>query len=530
VVPTVKKPLDKWYLIVYDLVYEPPDPCSKVLRRGQPRVFRRTDCEEWTVIGRGPAAPKGEHRTVEPSSAEYETTVARYRRVTALRAKGVTLQDIANQEGISRERVRQILEGGIPKPTGRPPTGGQPGKPNRRTTKMAMATIEAAAEPREAKISVNPATMKVQSVLVPGRMAIAAMTPDEMDRLFFVSSFSVPDPMSPAPRKHGYQRDPMDPRLPGIARYFLEGDNQYLITPIVVSVRLEDEDDIEEFIELFNAGNIEAIHERWHRGVVSVVDGQHRYLGLVRAHTEHLEFNPVVPVMLYFGLDYSQEATLFDIINSTQRKLPKALIEVTKGDITEADARTHDQAIRNITFALARDKDSVWFEDVNMTGARQPDKPVTYEGLRRSTANMFSPEVLSRVIDKGLNPETVAKQYWKLVAGACPEAWTERPEEEVDPGTGEIVEVPVAYRLKELVGVAAVSKLGKDILTSSLEAPRFSERLSDLVSLLSEVNWAKKEGNPWMASQAGFAGQKDLYTMLYALVYLGKKPGEDATA
>jgi hypothetical protein len=46
--------------------------------------------------------------------------------------------------------------------------------------------------------------------------------------------------------------------------------------------------------------------------------------------------------------------------------------------------------------------------------------------------------------------------------------------------------------------------------------------------MLSEVDWAKEEGNPWMASQAGFAGQKELYTMLHNLVYLGQKPGEEA--
>jgi DGQHR domain-containing protein len=465
---------------------------------------------------------------MEPSGTK-DDPIARYHRIAALRNRDVTLQDIGNQEGISRERVRQILAGGLPKRAGRPPIDGESTEKGRKTG-MATVVTEAPVEPTEVKRSRAPGWMKVHSVLVPGRMALAAMAPSEMERLFFVSSFSVADPMSPAPRKHGYQRDPMEPRLPGIARYFLEGDNQFLITPIIVSVRLDDEEDIEEFIELFNAGNIHGIHERWHRGVVSVVDGQHRYLGVVKGHGDNPEFNPVVPVMLYFGLGYAAEANLFDIINSTQRKLPKALIEVTKGDITEAGEQTHDQAIRTIAFALARDKDSVWFEQVNMTGARQPDKPVTYEGLRRSTANMFPAEILSRITAaKGLNAETVAKDYWRLVAEACPEAWNERPDEQVDPETGEIVEVPVAYRLKELVGVAALAKLGKDIITSSLEASRFSERLSDLVSLLSEVNWAKEEGNPWMASQAGFAGQKELYTMLHALVYLAQKPGEEAT-
>ncbi len=129
---------------------------------------------------------------------------------------------------------------------------------------------------------------------------------------------------------------------------------------------------------------------------------------------------------------------------------------------------------------------------------------------------------------KGLSPEKVAKDYWGMVAEASPDAWNERPREEVDPETGDLVEVPVNYRLKELVGVASVAKLGKDILTSALEATHFNERMSDRVSLLGEVDWEKREGNPWMASQAGFAGQKELYTMLHNLVYLGIKPGEAA--
>jgi hypothetical protein len=102
---------------------------------------------------------------------QQDTTIERYRRISSLREAGVTLQDIANQEGISRERVRQILDRGIPKPTGRPPMGGDRATSNRRL-KMATTTIEAPIELREATISSAPATMKVESVLVPGRMAI----------------------------------------------------------------------------------------------------------------------------------------------------------------------------------------------------------------------------------------------------------------------------------------------------------------------------------------------------------------------
>jgi DGQHR domain-containing protein len=462
----------------------------------------------------------------------HEHAIARYQRILAFRGEGLSLQDIANQEGISAERVRQILARGKPNPPGRPPTRGTasgPLRPEQELTDMALAILEAPTIPTgigEVAAPLADGTMQVHAIVVPGRLVFATISPPAMEKLFFVSSYGEADPDSPAPRHHGYQRDPMDARLPGIARYFLTGDHQFLVTPIIASVRLRDEDEIDEFIELFNAGDIDGIHERWHKAIVSVVDGQHRYLGLVKGHNDHPEFNPVVPIMLYFNLDYRGEADLFDIINSTQRKLPKALIEVTKGDITESGAPTHDQDIRNIAFALARDKDSVWFDQVNMTGARDPDRSVTYEGLRRSTANMFPSEIVARLRGRALDPEEVAKSYWAVVADACPDAWEGRPLDKVDSETGEIVEVPVTYRLKELVGVASVAKLGKDIITSALEREHFDERVSDLASNLSEVDWVKQEGNPWMASQAGFAGQKELYAMLHNLVYLGIKPGE----
>jgi DGQHR domain-containing protein len=350
------------------------------------------------------------------------------------------------------------------------------------------------------------------------------MKPAAMQRLFFVSSYEKSDPDSPAPRGHGYQREPMKERIPRIAEYFLRDEHEFLITPLIVSVRLEDLRDIEEFVRLFNDGDAGAIHRHWHKATVSIVDGQHRFLGLVEAHRRNPEFDPWVPVMLYFDLEYMSEAELFDTINTTARKLPKALIEVTKGDITDTGSDTWAQQVRTVTFGLARDDDSVWYGKVNMTGARDPDRKVTYEGLRRSTANMLPAELMARLSKVGLDPEEVAKRYWALVADACKPAWDEvmPPEyeafdDEVDPETGEStpkVKFP-GYRLGELVGVASVARLGRDILTSALEHKDFDHRMGELVEKLSEVDWLKSPTNPWMRSQGGVAGQKELYGVLH---------------
>ena len=99
----------------------------------------------------------------------------------------------------------------------------------------------------------------------------------------------------------------------------------------------------EEFIRLLNAGEIDEIHRRWHKAIVlyrrwPAPDGWYS-LGLERKTPNFGATN--VPVMLYFGLDFTTEAELFDIINSTQRKIPKVLIETTKGDITQSDSTSH---------------------------------------------------------------------------------------------------------------------------------------------------------------------------------------------
>ena len=365
-------------------------------------------------------------------------------------------------------------------------------------------------------------------VLEPYKEAMGAMTPGAMSELLFISNFEKTDPASPAVDQHGYQREPMKARIPQIARYYLSGGPTSRTTPIILSVRLKQEKEIDEFLELFRAGDVDGIRKRFREDTMSVVDGQHRYLGLVEAWTREASFTPLVPVTLYFGLDFIDEAEFFDVINTEQKKLPKALIEITKADVRDVGSPSHTQRVRLIATMLARHEESVWHGQVNLTGARDPNKPVTFEGLRRSTASMFPSELIGRLEAKGTNIEKVARDYWAMVAATCSEAWNEesrtRPDED-----GNVVEYKPKYRIKELVGVAALAKLGKDIITSSLEHPNPTERMKSLVGALSEVDWEKvnlseNERNPWMASQAGFAGQADLYKTLYAWVYYGKKP------
>jgi DGQHR domain-containing protein len=407
--------------------------------------------------------------------------------------------------------------------------------PDEVDTQISPADIEATEELNSEEVNEKvdkERRMQIRDEFVPGKSALATLTPDALKELAFVSTYNTVDDQSSSPRQHGYQRDPMAARFPAIGRYFAqqEGDgvhtHAHLITPIIASVRVYSDKDRARFNFLFDRGEIGKIHKEFGHSVVSIVDGQHRCGGLYWAWENKADFNPDVPVMLYYGLRYADEATLFDDINTNQRKLPKALIEATKVHM-EAGEKTHAQVIREIAFGLAQDGDSPWYGLINMTGARDADKPITYEGLRRSISNMMHENVVNRLLARGFDPENVAKNYWTLVTRASANAWNGRPRlVETADGTEE---VEVKYRLKDLVGVAAVSRLGQDVITTALDKSRtaeeFTSAMAELVSKLGEVDWVKEKGNPYMASSAGFAGMGDLYKILYRLVYLGEAPG-----
>lgn len=391
-----------------------------------------------------------------------------------------------------------------------------------------MTVVATAAKPISTfGTSLEGREIALLGVLDPYKEASGAMTPAAMSKLFFISNFEKTDPESPAVDQHGYQREPMGKRIPEIREFYLKREPTSRTTPIILSVRLKKKADIDRFVELLALGDADGILKEFGNAVVSVVDGQHRYLGLVAAWTKDPSFCPLVPVSLYFGLDFAEEATFFDIINTEQKKLPKALIEITKADVRDLGSPSHAQRVRLIATMLARHEDSVWHGQVNLTGARDPNKPVTFEGLRRSSASMFPSELLERLETAGKNVDEVARSYWAEVAEVCSEAWNAEPRTRMDEH-GEAVDYTPKYRIKELVGVASLAKLGKDIITSALEHPNFTERMKSLIGALAEVDWEKvnleRQRNPWMAPQAGFAGQADLYKILYSWVFSGKQP------
>lgn len=393
-------------------------------------------------------------------------------------------------------------------------------------TNKAEATATATPKPTApstSRTAPKVPTIGLLGVISENREALGFMTPPAMKELLFISHFEAEDPESPAPDKHGYQRQPMMERIPKIAKFYLDDDPTARTSPLTLSVRLRDNDKIKDFLDLFEKGDHVALAKKYGKTAISVVDGQHRFLGLVEANRIKPSFNPQIPVQLNFGLTFEDEAKLFDVVNSTQRKLPRALIEATKVDVTEVGAMDHSQRLRLIAYHIAKDEGSPWNGLVNMTGGTSK-LPVSFEGVRRSTGQMFPKELLERLTTAEKTPEEVAVQYWSLVAEACETAWNDTPRTVMnDDGPDEVV--AVKYRIKELVGLAGLSKLGQNIITSALEHADFDKRMKDLVSKLKDVDWEKTPDNPWMSrQQAGMAGQPGLHTMLYRWVYSGIRP------
>jgi len=370
--------------------------------------------------------------------------------------------------------------------------------------------------------------------IVPFEQALTYIQAKDLEHIF-VSCYDVKDPDSPAPNKHGYQRNPDKKRFKPIAKHFENRKSR--IPPLLISVRIKYDSDIEEFLDLYFAREFAEIKKRFSIAAMSNVDGQHRAGGLLTAADLYEGFGETrVPLCFFFGMTFEEEAEEFNTVNSTQRKLPKALIETTKGDITERGEISHSQKVRQIAFGIARDKDSVWFDQINMTGGRAPGQKVTYEGMRRSTANMFPAELLGRLEVAGIDPlADIAKPFWAKISSMFPNAWNGTTRTVTDEDTGASHEEAVPYRLKELVGVASLARIGRDIIASAIDANQefgvpLDKALETKMAPLSHVDWEKRPDNKYMASQAGFAGQSQLYAILYKLVYEKTDPDGNAIA
>jgi DGQHR domain-containing protein len=209
-------------------------------------------------------------------------------------------------------------------------------------------------------------------------------------------------------QRRGYQRPPEQPRVARIGRYCKEEDPLGFTTPIIVAVRKGfDSSLVVALIKRALAGNAEAVTTLDH--TLAIIDGQHRFEGVL---SEAAELDLDVVLLLIHGLEYVEETEEFNVINTTPKRLPKALAEWSRFGITEDTSASWEREIRKIAVQLATDAESPWFARINLTGTgREPGRPVTLEGMRRSSDN--------KLRAGGLRHLTYDRRY-EMVCTQCP--------------------------------------------------------------------------------------------------------------
>jgi DGQHR domain-containing protein len=338
-------------------------------------------------------------------------------------------------------------------------------------------------------------------------LGVAELTAGALAQLVFVSDWRVTDHDSPSADRRGYQRPLAATRLSPIARYIAESDGRHLFPPIILSVRHVHARQRDEFLDLLRTGNIAGIHNRWGSNTVCAVDGQHRMGGALHAAmSDHPDLDRVYYSTMFY---FVTEAKWFATINSTSKPVPRSLVEWTKVDITEAESVTPEQQIRRIAQRLA--DEGPWKDSVNFGGGYAAGRHITFEGLRRATHDMFGGVVPGTShLPRFADPYMFACHFWEAVAEMWPEAWNAKPD------------APEKYRLRELVGLAALAKacawMIRHGINQGFVGPRLEDYVLERLGRLQSFRWLKTidpRHSDVYDIGSGFAGQGPLAERLY---------------
>lgn len=154
----------------------------------------------------------------------------------------------------------------------------------------------------------------------------------------------------------GYQRYLSDRRLKDVGEY-IKKPRATFPNSIIINI-----DSGKARFEPSPEGNRGTMIIKKEKGVAWIIDGQHRLFGFEKS--EGKEFDLLVAA--YLGLSIRDQATIFKVINSTQKGVSLSLIydliDLTK-DAEYLDSRGHE-----IVKALNEDNDSPWKGQFKMLG------------------------------------------------------------------------------------------------------------------------------------------------------------------
>jgi DGQHR domain-containing protein len=260
------------------------------------------------------------------------------------------------------------------------------------------------------------------------------------------------DHYPPINNRLGYQRPPDQKRAESFAKY-LKTVNSAFSTPVLLNSRAKVKyNEIAPGFGYIELPNMECL---------SIIDGQHRSLGIIR----HYKDDIVIPFLIFENLEPEIEQELFITINREQKKVSMSHVHFI--------GRKNDE-YSEISIKLESDFNSPWYQKVNLVGARGTKRPVSLQSLRSSIIELLQAGEI-KVLDFE-QKYNIAIDFWSVVSEIWPEAWDSKK----------------SSLLTKAIGTLALSKLGGFIIPNCLNDQKnglIKERLSGYLKKASEVNW-----------------------------------------
>lgn len=151
-------------------------------------------------------------------------------------------------------------------------------------------------------------------------------------------------------------------------------------------------------------------------GIAWVIDGQHRLHGF--KYSEGKEFDLLVAA--YLGLSIPDQATIFKVINSTQKGVSLSLI-YDLIDLTK-DAEYLDERAHEIVKALNNEEDSVWKGQIKMLGV---GKGIISQAAFVGEFRKLLQDTILKEYPVGEQTK-ILKDYFSVIKELFPSAWASK--------------------------------------------------------------------------------------------------------
>jgi len=242
------------------------------------------------------------------------------------------------------------------------------------------------------------------------------------------------DAWSPS-NKSGYQRMPVQARFRKIARYVMGKEGSRPILPQAIVLNLRNETPRLKFTstEDGSLGTLEIKHgqQLWE------VDGQHRLGGLRVAVEENPSLGDYpVPVVITQGLSKLEEAVLFFVVNTTQKRVPTDLAHrLIEQQMTDPNLKLQivasgrdwiPKGVRVVDAMLAK-SGHAWEGKIAIPGTNNSG------AVTKQVSFVSSLKPVLNSIYGSVEPEEIAElliRYWQAIEEVYPEAIAD-PEEYV---------------------------------------------------------------------------------------------------